>query len=416
MKILHLIPYNPVQPSFGGALRIYHVLKHLCHNHDVTVAGFSTPEEERELINEFPMLEGKTHFTRPPYSGFSKRWAMVKSLFTSRSYWHQVSKSDRLQHILDQLLREESFDIIQSEFPVLAMYRLNSSALKIIDAHNVEYDNFRRMTRVKNPFKKLFYHIESYKFYREETRVCSEQDALFVTSDRDISVFNESVPGVLKFRIPNGVDMDYFQPCDTLPAPHTLVFVGMMKYVPNYDGINFFLDEIFPRILERYPECTITIIGKNPPASILRRANDNIIVTGFVEDTRPYIKNASVYVVPLRMGGGTRLKIMEALAMKKPLVTTSVGCEGIEVVDRESVLIADDPQAFADAVTELFENEEFARRLTEDGYKLVQDKYGWQNIGRQMDRAYRKLTGPAMSAEDTNGVNKEENKYITDEI
>ncbi len=393
MKVLYLIPYSPANPVFGGALRIYHLLTHLCKNHDVTVAGFSSREEEKELIKQFPLLAGKTHLVDPPYSESTARWSLIKSLFTSHSNWHQLTRSEPFQRKLDQLLEAESFDIIQSEFPVMAMFRYRSPAVNIIDSHNVEYDNFKRMAKVKNPFKKLFYHIEAYKFYKEETEVCSRQDALLVTSERDISIFNQTLPAVPKYLIPNGVDTTYFQPFTTQPTPHSLVFVGMMKYVPNYDGISWFLDEIFPKILEKVPDATITIVGKNPPESISDRACKNIIVTGFVEDTRPYIEQSAVYVVPLRMGGGTRLKIMEALAVKKPIVTTSVGCEGIDVENGKSILIADQPDEFAAKVIELFNNPEKVTDLTENGYQLVNDLYRWESIGLQMDDAYKKLTG-----------------------
>ncbi|MEX2351384.1 MAG: glycosyltransferase family 4 protein [Balneolaceae bacterium] len=393
MKILYLIPYSPANPVFGGALRINHLLKHLCKYHDVTVAGFSTPEEEKELIKQFPLLAGKTHFVDYPYSDKSVRWSLIKSLFTSHSNWYQSTRSKLFQQKLDRLLAAESFDVIQSEFPVMAMFRYNSSAVKIIDSHNVEYDNFKRMAKVKNPFKKLFYHIEAYKFYREETKACSKQDALLVTSLRDIAIFDQTVPGVSKYLIPNGVDTNYFQPFKNEPVPHSMVFVGMMKYVPNYDGITWFLDEVFPKILKKVPDATITIVGKNPPQSISNRANKNIIVTGFVDDTRPYIEKSSVYVVPLRMGGGTRLKIMEALAVKKPIVTTSIGCEGIDVINGESILIADQPGEFADRVIGLFSDPGQVTDLTEHGFELVKNKYRWESIGLQMDQAYKELAG-----------------------
>jgi len=170
-----------------------------------------------------------------------------------------------------------------------------------------------------------------------------------------------------------------------------MVFVGLMKYVPNYDGITWFLDEIFPKILERVPDATITIVGKNPPQSISGRANENIIVTGFVEDTRPYIEKSSVYVVPLRVGGETRLKILEAMAMKKPIVITSIGCEGIDVINGQSLLIADNPNEFAEKVMQLFSSPKKVVDLTTNGYELVNNRYSWESIGHQMDKAYREL-------------------------
>ncbi len=411
MKVLYIIPYTPVNPTFGGSLRIYHILDHLCRHHDVTVAGFSIPEDEKRLVKNFPQLAGKTHFIKSPALGKSARWVQFKSLFTSHSYWHQSTRSEAFQTLLDKLLKVNSFDIIQCEFPSLAMYRYESDAIKIIDCHNVEFDNFRRMAKVKNPLKKMYYRLESYKFYQEETAICKKQDALFVTSDRDISIFDEEVPEVPKYLVPNGVDASYFLPSKTTPKPYSMIFVGMMKYVPNYDGMIYFLDEIFPRIQEQFPEATITIIGKNPPTSITRRAGKNVIVTGFVEDTRPYIENASVYVVPLRMGGGTRLKIIEALSMKKPLVTTSIGCEGIDIENKESALIADDPQEFADAVMKLFSNKELCKKLTDSGYKIVIDKYRWKSIGNHIDLAYEELIESKL-----NRVEKEAHHYATNGI
>lgn len=415
MKVLYFIPYSPANPTFGGSLRIYHILDYLCSHHDVTVAGFSTPEEEAELIKNFPVLAGKTHFVEYPYGNSNRYMVLLKSIMSSHSLWYHYTRSGQLQQILDRLLKNEPFDVIQSEFPVMGMYPFNSSAVKIIDSHNVEYDNFRRMARVKNPLKKVFYHLESYKFYKEETAACMQQNALFVTSERDISIFDQSVPSVPKYLVPNGVDEEYFYPTKTIPKPHSLVFVGMMKYVPNYDGINFFLDEIFPKIVARFPDTTITIVGKNAPQSITRRANKNIIITGFVDDTRPYMHEASVYVVPLRMGGGTRLKIMETLASKIPLVTTSIGCEGIDIEHNKHALIADKPEDFANAVIELFENKDLGKNLTEAGYELVINKYRWKSICREMDRAYEELSGirtdPSSEGEDrmeyeSNGIYK----------
>lgn len=391
MKILYVIPYSPANPVFGGALRIYHLLTHLCKYHEVTVAGFSTPEEERELIKQFPSLAGKVHFVSNPHSDRPVRWSLVKYLFTSHSNWYQVSRSERLQEKLDQLLESEEFDFIQCEFPVMAMYRYNSSAIKIIDCHNVEYDNYKRMARVKNILKKIFYRIESYKFYREEMEVCRKQDALLATSNRDISIFSQTLPEIPKYLIPNGVDTNYFRPFKTRPVPHSMIFIGMMKYVPNYDGVIYFLDEIFPKIQEIIPDATITIVGKNPPRTILKRANENIIVTGFVEDTRPYIEKSAVYVVPLRMGGGTRLKITEALAVKKPIVSTSIGCEGIDVVDGESIMIADHPEDFAAKVVEMFLDPDKVDDITNAGYELVKNHYQWERIGFKMEEAFKEL-------------------------
>ncbi len=393
MKILFVTPYNPANPTFGAALRIFHVLDQLCKFHDVTVVGFSATGGEDELVEQIPSLKGKVHFLYYHKSALKDKWNQFLAFLTPHSRGKRAIMHSPLQKLIDDILKTEEFDFIQCEFPDMAFHNFNSKALKVLDAHNVEYDNMRRMAKVKDrPLRRFYYRIESEKMKKDELEMAQKQDAIFTTSERDKLLFDKDTPEVPKFVVPNGVDLDYFRPTDIEPEKHTLVFVGMMTYVPNYDGVLYFLDEIFPRIISVIPDAKIYIVGKNPPASITKRANKNIIITGFVEDVRPYIHKASVYVVPLRMGGGTRLKIVEALSMKKPIVTTSIGCEGINVENRKSVLIADEPQKFADAVIELCRDRELANQLTHAGYDLVQQKYGWDSVGYKLDEAYKKLS------------------------
>ena len=164
-----------------------------------------------------------------------------------------------------------------------------------------------------------------------------------------------------------------------------------MDYVPNQDGVLYFLDEIFPLIKQVLPQSKVYIVGKNPPKAITRRANVDTIVTGFVEDVRPYTWKASVYVVPLRMGSGTRLKILEGLAMKKPIVSTSIGCEGIEVRNGTDLVVADSPAKFAAEVVDLFLNRVRAISLGENGYELVKSRYDWSAVVSKMDDALTSL-------------------------
>lgn len=392
MRILFVTPYNPANPTFGAALRIYHVLNQLCKFHDVTVVGFSIPGGEEELVRQIPALKGKVHFHYHNRSILKEKWNQFVALFTPYSRGRWVMSKSPLQKKIDQILKTQEFDFIQCEFPDMAYHKFNSNALKVLDAHNVEYDNTRRMAKIKNkPLRRLYYQIEWKKMMRDELAMAHQQDAILTTSVRDKLLFDEQTPNIPKFVIPNGVDLSYFKPRDVEPEKHTLVFVGMMTYVPNYDGVQYFLDEIFPRILSVLPDAKIYIVGKNPPVAISKRANKNIIITGFVDDVRPIIQKASVYVVPLRMGGGTRLKIVEALSMKKPIVTTSIGCEGIDVIHRKSVLIADEPQQFADSVIELCRDRELANQLTKNGYELVYRNYGWESVGYKLDVAYRQL-------------------------
>lgn len=391
MKILYLLPYNPVPPVFGGAIRIYHILNSLAQSHEVTVAGFGDQQDSSKLTSEFPLQSNDIHLVDRPDGKLHVVKSFIQSLVSGQSHWHCQAKSPQLQEMLDKLISKNEFDVIHSEFPVLADYELDTNAIKVLDSHNVEYDNFRRMAEGSvNPFRKFYYWLESRKFYREEIKVASDQDAVLVTSRRDAVLLDADVPQIPKYIIPNGVDLKYFEPESKSPEPYSMVFVGMMKYLPNEDAMMFFLDEVLPRVIEEIPEAKIYIVGSNPGDALLSRQNKHIEVTGFVDDVRPFINRASVYVVPLRMGGGTRLKILEAMAMEKPIVTTSIGCEGLGLQDKETAMIDDKAEDFAESVIELLRNRELASRLTIKAKKLVREKFSWKVVGSQLQEAYFK--------------------------
>jgi len=167
------------------------------------------------------------------------------------------------------------------------------------------------------------------------------------------------------------------------------VFTGIMAYSPNADGVAWFLDEIFPKIVAKEPRAKVTIVGSDPGRRLLRRASSNVTFTGYVDDVRPYVHSAVVSVVPLRMGGGTRLKIIESLGMMSPVVSTPIGAEGLDLVDGEHALIAAEPQAFADAVLRIFSDRGLCEKLSRNGLRLVQERYEWSVIGTALEKTLR---------------------------
>jgi glycosyltransferase involved in cell wall biosynthesis len=301
-----------------------------------------------------------------------------------------------MQSTLDDIFRTDDFDVVVAEFGMMGWYTLNSKALKVLDAHNVEYDNYLRMAQHARTWMRKHHYLHEYRnLYKEERDAYGKQDVLFVTSARDKEIIDELAPDVPKFVIPNGVDTEFFVPNGNQVEPNTLVFTGLMKYVPNYDGILHFLDEIFPLIQKEISDVKIYVVGSQPPAFLQRRATDNIIITGFVEDVRPYVWRSKAYVVPLRMGGGTRLKVVEAMAMKKPIITTSIGCEGIEVTSGKNVLIADQAQDFADTVIDVLRDGISHQQIAENGYQLAKAKYDWSIIGDNMEDILQSFLGSA---------------------
>lgn len=392
MKILIIMPYSPVPKTFGGALRIYYLLKNLASEHQVTAVAFGSARKKHLFEEEFGDLLEEIHVVPEPHGKLYKRLAQCYSVFSSGSYNMLACYSKKMQNKLDELLTENEFDVVHTEFPFMGQYEIKGDVIKILDAHNVEHDNFRRMwEKCRHPLRRWFYRKEYEKVKKEEADILFQQDMLLATSQADLKLLRKNVDNVSGFVVPNGVDTSFFTPSDCQTEPYSMVFTGMMGYTPNNDGMQWFLDEIFPRILREKPQAKVYIVGNKPPEALKKRQSENVIVTGFVDDVRPYVWNSSVFIVPLRMGSGTRLKVVEALAMKKPVVSTSIGCEGIEVEHGKSILIEDNPAEFASAVVTLMEEKELAGRLMREGYNLVKSRYDWSVIGRSLLQIYRPL-------------------------
>ena len=392
MKILFILPYSPVPATFGGALRVAHVIEQATHRHEVTIIAIGRPGDADKLRAHFHSKLADVRIVARNWPRKHRRLAQGVSLLTRHSFFYMLARNSLMQKAITKLLSETRFDLIQVEFAHMGLYRLDTESPKVLDSHNVEYENFRRMwQKNRSLLKRIHYRSEYKKFRREEIESCSRFDKMFVTSDHDKKILDEDVPAIPKYVVPNGVDSSYFTPTGEPYEPHSIVFTGAMSYLPNHDGILYFLEEIFPLIERVKADAKMYIVGSNPPKSVRRLARKNVIVTGFVDDVRPYIRRSSVYAVPLRMGSGTRLKILEALSMKIPIVTTSIGCEGITVRHDETAMIADSPEQFAAAVVDLFTNADRRARLISKGYDLVTAKYTWEVIGNLLDALYHDI-------------------------
>ncbi|HUI65829.1 MAG TPA: glycosyltransferase [Bacteroidota bacterium] len=371
---------------------MYNLLKEMTRSHDVSVIMYGTPAEKSLVTESFGGRLRNIRAVEKPLKSVSihKRWAQIRSLFEAGSATTWSFYSDAMQHAIDRAVSENAFDLIQREFLVMGLFRAECpGAVHVLDAHNVEYDCVRRMAQAsRSPIRRAFYGMEYRKMRQEETEIYGRQDALLVTSSRDKALLDKDLVRTPKFVIPNGVDASYFQPSTESPEPHSLVFTGAMNYFPNADGMTFFIKEILPLIRKHVPRIRVYIVGGRPTGQLVSMASRDVSVTGFVKDVRPYVHRSSVYIVPLRMGGGTRLKVLEALAMGKPVVTTSVGCEGIKVEDRHSALIADSAESFAASVVELLHNDTLRRNLAANGRQLIRAQYEWSAIGERVNEAY----------------------------
>ena len=229
-----------------------------------------------------------------------------------------------MSDLVNGLLARERYDLVQFEASQLASFPLASSTPWIVDEHNLEYELLRRMYKTEHsPLRKLYNWTEYRKFLREERSSWSRAEACVVTSERERAVVASQATDTPVHVVPNGVDIDHFIPDDDDVDPNRIVFTGLMSYRPNIDAVTFFVQRILPLIVAEKPDVVFDIVGQGPPPEVRRLEGRSVRVVGEVPDTRPYVRRAGAFVVPLRMGSGTRLKILEGLAMGKGLVTTA---------------------------------------------------------------------------------------------
>lgn len=397
MKILYIAPDLPYPLANGGKIRTFSLLRNVAKQHEVTLIAYDKQPETAsriEIFEEFCRRVISIPLTKEQ-SPEKKRQIQMMSLLSKKPYQYYSSFSTSMQQAIDETTSRESFDLIHVEFAQLGYHSLPQHLPRLLDQHNVEYDLLYRIYINESlSLRKLYCYLEWKKFKRDELRICSNFSLCAVTSERDKRVLQSDLPTTPFCVIPNGVDSNYFQQNGAeIAEDNTLLFTGTIDYYPNTDGLKYFLDAILPLIQVEVPDVKFIIAGKNPPPAIRQYADlRGVTITGFVQDMRTYYHKAIVVVVPLRMGGGTRLKILEAMAMKKAVVSTSIGAEGLEVQPGKEIVTADDPKHFARATVDLLRNADRRRKLAEAGHKVATTKYDWKSISDRLLNIYDRLT------------------------
>lgn len=399
-SMLFISQQLPWPRNSGGNIRTYYLLKALAGRFDISLVTSSKNDQEtavgRDVLSEFcetiEVVEDKKRET-----ALSLTASVVSSLVGRVPAFVQHNLSPHMRRAVRALGRSTRFDVVHLNHIDTAPYvDLAPRTPFVVDTHNLMYQYFaRRAALDKSPPKKLLYRFESSRLKSYETRMFRRADKVLVCSDTEkesLAALDATLDVTV---IPNGVDCDYFAPVDTDPAdlPPNLVFVGEMSYLPNHDGIVEFIRDVLPAVTERVPGARLIVVGKNPRPELreLVAGRSDVELTGFVEDTRDFVRQARVFVVPLRYGAGTRLKILEAFSSGIPTVSTRIGAEGIEYRDGEDILIADEPGLMGDAVCELLGNRELFLRLRANGRKRALATYDWKKIGRDLSEFYEWL-------------------------
>lgn len=409
MKILILSPYPPYPPHGGGTMRIYQIIRGLAQRYDVTCVTF-TPDDEAERalapIEEFC----RVICVRGPAarSALQRAWTTLASPLPDMALRNAALAYTRA---LRELLENESFDIVQAESIEMAGYLREiqlggARPALILDQFNAEYVLQKRaaLADLRRPRR---WHAAAYSlaqwrklasYERAEIQRC---DAVAVVSEEDRRALLALGPHPQVAVVPNGVDTAWFSRAaldhaeDRAPAlpEQALVFSGTLDFRPNIDAALWFARAVLPRLQARCPDVRLYIVGKRPaPALYALAADGAITVVGPVPDARPYIAGAAVYLVPMRIGGGVRLKLLEALSLEAPVVSTSMGAEGVAGLrDGRHCLLADDAEQYAGAVARLLEDRALARRLGAAGRELVRERYDWSAILPKLESIYAEL-------------------------
>ena len=396
MKILFLSPTVPFPLTDGGRIRVFNLLKQIAEKSEVTLLALETQTTDAEGVAELQQFGIQVHLVpNAPTLPRVSFGTLLKAFFKRQPITVARYDVPTYRQKFRELITNETFDLVHYEMFHIAQFQTETDLPSVLSQQNVDSAIWRRLcSETTNPFYKFAYWTQQLAFQRYERVLSPKFDVVTCTSDIDATVFQQHCAEDAIEIIPNGVDVTHYLPDYSSEASAHLIYIGSMDWYPNEDAVAFFTDEVLPRIQEKVPDVAFSIVGGNPSTRVQKLAErEGVVVTGRVPEIKPYFAEATVFVVPLRIGSGTRLKILEALAMGKAIVSTTVGAEGLDLRDGEEIFIADEPIAFADAVTRLLTDSELRRRMGESGRARVERDYDWRSIGEKLHGVYTKIVG-----------------------
>ena len=381
MKILIVAARFPQALGKGDSLTVYHLIRFLAPRHDIYLASFYSSERQLAGLPELERMcrEVRCVKVRKLKSLFNMGTSL---LFGTEPMQNAYYRHRGMQKTVDDLIDRHKPDLAYGHLFRMAPYLAQRQGLKTVLAMQISYTlQYKRLIeKVKNPAHRAFYGLEYKRVRRYEPAITREFDLCLMISRHD----KESLEGHTDidnvFYSPHGIDVQYFTPTGQGEKEDIILFCGIMEFMTNGDAVHFFHSEIYPRIKKRLPQVRLCIAGRNPTKSILRLAekDPSVTVTGFVKDLRPLYEKARVGIDPLRIGAGLQNKILVAMCMGQPMVATSVANEGIAGVPDRHLLVADEPQEFADAVVSLFTDQDKAKNIAREARQYVEEKWTWE--------------------------------------
>lgn len=395
----HLVPYP--ETGMGVLQRSYNLVRELARAHRVYLLAFVQRRLVQELLGgidsglEIARHHLEQYCTRVQFLPIpSEQWPAGRSVLAASAlvgtypYTIRWLQSRQAARVASEWNAAIDFDVVHFDTLSLAPYRkLFTRGATTLDHHNVESHMMLRRAQIEaQPLKRFYFGHEGRRLRRFEERVCPEFDLNITCSKLDTDRLLAVAPGAAVAEVPNGVDTEYFRPDEGTEQSLGVVFAGNMSWYPNASAMLFFAERVWPALKQEAPGVSMDVIGGNPPSQlVVLAANDpSFRVHGFVPDVRPYLHRAAVYVCPIMDGGGTKLKILDALAMGKALVSHPVACEGIDVEDGRHVLFAREPAEFASRIALLLRDPERRRTLARNSRAFVESRYSYRSIGRKL--------------------------------
>ena len=403
MRILFLTQVLPYPLDAGPKLRAYYVLQHLSQQHEITLVSFVRPGDTAESLAHLRSFCQTVHTVRMPRAKLLDAVHLIRSLATNHSFIIERDWTTAMTTMLRGLVEQEGpFDAIHADQLWMAPYALwlkqnhLPMAQTVLDQHNAVFMILHRLaTGEKNPIKRMLMELEACKLATFEVKTCAQFDyVVWVTNDDWRLLQQQAVQSGMILPnahiIPICGDAEDKQMLHRSTTARRITFLGGLHYPPNAQGVGWFAEYVFHHVLAQVPDACLTVIGKQPPVQ-LRKLNipsHNLDVTGFVAYPQPYLEETAVFVVPLLAGGGMRVKILDAWMWGLPIVSTSVGAEGIALAPEQNIMLADEPLKFAQSVLSLLENPHRAARMGAAGRQWATERYNWRTSYPQWDAIY----------------------------
>ncbi len=390
MRILQLTPQVPYSLSDGGKVGIFNITKYLAERgHTITMLALDrTPDVDARPLEEFCEL------IRVPHSNKNTVLGAMGNLFSPTPYSIEKYNSAAYRQRLSELLRRFPFDVVHADHLHMAQYadqcRALSNAPFVLREHNVESTIVERFAaQVRAPLFRQWVQLQARRMHSYESRQASACDVCCVITGEDGKRLSAMAPHARIEVVPAGVDDSFFEiKTQRKKIPNSIVLFGSFDWAPNRDALDWFVSSIFPRVRAQAPHTTLFVFGKEIPASTVTKGEGKIVVRGLVPDIKEELPQYQVAVVPLRVGGGMRLKILESFALRVPVVSTTIGAEGIECEDGVHYLRADSEEEFARAVVRLLQDRPLGEQVVQNAYLLVDRRYRWRRIAEQLETVY----------------------------